>query len=218
MAEVRKSLFISFCGWMALVCAAVVLGVPLFEVTTGVKVPVTVWPGFMFVAFWPFAFVWIVGTLVHRSRISRARIQAEAFAEAAQRTGRRPQGPGSPGAYPLTQTPASSILGLAVPATLPQAERTAHTGSPSPAEPDIYTYSAPGMPMCPKCGQRPVIFYCSTHRSAVCLGCVATHDVPGECVYVPAFRAPEPTAGQPTAPGPTEPPRAAKPGSIFGVG
>jgi hypothetical protein len=217
MAEFRKSLFIRFCGWMALVCMAVVLGVPLFDVTTGVSVPKTVWPGFMLVAFFPLALIWLVGTLVHRSRVRRARIQAEAFAEAALGMERRPQGAGWPGPHSLAQAPPSSILGLATPAILPQAKPAAETSSPSPAEPEVYTYSAPGMAMCRKCEQRPVIFYCSTHQSAVCLKCVATHDVPGECVYVPAFRAPGPAAGQPTASGPTKHPSAAKPGSIFGI-
>jgi hypothetical protein len=217
MGEFQESLFIRFCGWMALVCMAAVLGVPLFEVTTGIRAPVTVWPGFMLVAFFPLALIWFVGTLVHRSRVRRARIQAEAFAEAAVRMERGPQAAGSPGPHTLAQAPASSILGLVTPATLPQAKPTAQTSSPSPAELEVYTYSAPGMAMCPKCGQRPVIFYCSTHQSGVCLKCVATHDVPGECVYVPAFRAPGSTVGQPTASGPTKRPSAAKPGSIFGI-
>ena len=82
---------------------------------------------------------------------------------------------------------------------------------------DVYTYSAPGMPMCPICGERPAIFYCSTHQSALCLGCVATHDVPQQCAYVPAFRAPKPVERQPPKSGPTEVRGTGKPTSILGI-
>ena len=44
------------------------------------------------------------------------------------------------------------------------------------------------------CAERPSIFYCSTHQTAVCLECVAKHDELGKCIYVPAYRAPKPTA------------------------
>jgi hypothetical protein len=95
---------------------------------------------------------------------------------------------------PPHQASTSSILGLATRATVPEVKRTAPMSSPSHAEPEIYTYSAPGMPMCPTCRQHPAIFYCSTHQSAACLECVAKHDEPNVCVYVPAFRAPKPGA------------------------
>lgn len=88
LAPFRKSRFLTFCGWMALICIAISFGVPLFEVVTQIRVPRTVWPGFAFIAFWPFFLIWCVGTMIHRSRIRRARIQAEAFAEVAQRTSR----------------------------------------------------------------------------------------------------------------------------------
>lgn len=69
------------------------------------------------------------------------------------------------------------------------------TSNPS-SEPGVYTYSAPGLPMCPRCGERPAIFYCLTHRQPACLQCVAKHDQPAECFYVPAFRAPKSGAGR----------------------
>jgi hypothetical protein len=94
--------------------------------------------------------------------------------------------------YPPRQTPATSPLGLTTLRTLPQATRVGSLSSPSRAEPNVYTYSAPGLPMCPRCEQRPIIFYCSIHQTAVCLECVAKHDEPGKCIYVPAFRAPKP--------------------------
>jgi hypothetical protein len=83
---------------------------------------------------------------------------------------------------------------------------------------DVYTYSAPGIPMCPDCGQRPAIFYCSTHQSAVCLGCVVRHDDPKGCVYVPAFRASKPTAGQKrTSSGRAKSRSKGKPGDVLGI-
>jgi hypothetical protein len=74
---------------------------------------------------------------------------------------------------PRPHASTSSILGLATPAEVPLVERAGPISSTSAAEPDTYTYSAPGMPMCPTCRQHPAIFYCSTHQSADCLECVA---------------------------------------------
>ena len=78
----------------------------------------------------------------------------------------------------------------------------------------VYTYSAPGLPMCSMCGQRPVIFYCLNHHDAVCLECVAKHDHAGECAYVPAFRAPKSTEGQTLT---AKVPVAAKRTSVLGI-
>jgi hypothetical protein len=103
------------------------------------------------------------------------------------------------------------------PFPMPEAKRTDPAGSTVTLGPDVYTYSAPGMPMCPECGQRPAIFYCSTHQSAVCLECVASHDKRGECVYVPAYRAPKPPVAQATISAPANPPSAGKPRSILGI-
>jgi hypothetical protein len=103
------------------------------------------------------------------------------------------------------------------PPPMAEAERTDTASYIIPLGTDVYTYSAPGMPMCPECGQRPAIFYCSTHQSAVCLECVARHDKRGECVYVPAFRAPKPTTGQETTSGQAKPPSAGRPRGILGI-
>jgi hypothetical protein len=88
--------------------------------------------------------------------------------------------------------------------------------TPVPNNTGVYTYAAPGMPMCPKCGQRPAIFYCSTHQGAICLECVAKHDRSGECVYVPAFRAPKPNVEEVIISGPAKP-RGSKPTSVLGI-
>jgi hypothetical protein len=103
------------------------------------------------------------------------------------------------------------------PAPIPEAKQPDPAGSTVTLGPDVYTYSAPGMPMCPECGQRPAIFYCSIHQSAVCLECVAKHDKRGVCVYVPAFRAPKPTIEQETASAEDKPPSGSKPQSILGI-
>ena len=100
---------------------------------------------------------------------------------------------------------AGGVLSPQIAASLPEMQRAAPPPEPQrvypssfnpPSEPGVYTYSAPGMPMCPRCGERPAIFYCLTHRQAACLQCVARHDQPAECFYVPAFRAPKPGAGR----------------------
>jgi len=93
------------------------------------------------------------------------------------------------------------------------AEPASDVASPGPG---VYTYSAPGMPMCPVCEQRPSIFYCSTHETTVCLHCVAKHDGPGTCVYLPAFRAPKPPEPQATTSGPGAPPATGR-RSILGI-
>src|SRR5271157_628779 len=118
--------------------------------------------------------------------------------------------------YPPSPVSTSSVLGLTTPAVLPQAKRSKPPSSPSPAGPDVYTYSAPGMPMCPQCEQRPTIFYCYTHQSAVCLECVAKHDRPGECVYVPAFRAPKPTVEEAVISEPPKP-KGNNPANLLGI-
>jgi len=107
--------------------------------------------------------------------------------------------------YPQIQVPATGVLQLAPSAPVLSATNATSTSVAPSAEPNFYTYSAPGMPMCPRCEERPAIFYCSTHQSAVCLECVAKHDQPEKCVYVPAFRAARPTV------------KATKAGSVLGI-
>jgi hypothetical protein len=103
------------------------------------------------------------------------------------------------------------------PVPVPEAKRPDSESYTAPLGLEVYTYSAPGMPMCPECGKRPAIFYCSTHQSAVCLECVAKHDVKGECAYVPAFRAPKPPTGQATTSAPAQQPTVTKRRSILGI-
>lgn len=80
-------------------------------------------------------------------------------------------------------------------APLPETHRVSAASSNALTGPEVYTYSAPGIPVCPQCRERPGIFHCLTHRQALCLQCVARHDRPAECFYVPAFRAPKSDAG-----------------------
>jgi hypothetical protein len=82
---------------------------------------------------------------------------------------------------------------------------------------EVYTYSAPGQPLCPECEARPTIFYCIPHRLGLCLQCVGRHDRPDQCTYAPAFRVPNRSredAGEQKTPGPQ---RGPKPGDIFGI-
>lgn len=105
---------------------------------------------------------------------------------------------------------------LVVETPAPEPARTEPSTGEVPAGSQVYTYSAPGMPMCPNCGERPDIFYCSTHQTAVCLECVAKHDVPGTCVYLPAYRAPKP-AEAPAPSGAEKTGTTARPRSILGI-
>lgn len=109
------------------------------------------------------------------------------------------------------QTPAGAVSTPETPTP------TGPQGSTVPPGVEVYTYSAPGMPMCPMCGQRPTIFYCVTHQTAVCLECVARHDERGKCAYLPTFRAPKSTEEQATTSGPASPPSPARPRSILGI-
>lgn len=81
----------------------------------------------------------------------------------------------------------------------------------------VYTYSAPGQPLCPRCGRLPVIFHCRTHRLSLCMECVGSHDVPEECVYVPGWRGEQSGVSAPPTPGPGAPPHKFKKGDVFGI-
>jgi len=69
--------------------------------------------------------------------------------------------------------------------------------SSPPPSPEVFTYEAPGVHLCPTCGLRPALFYCRPHRSALCLNCVGLHDSPAECLYVPAWRTEAAFSGMP---------------------
>jgi len=117
----------------------------------------------------------------------------------------------------IDELPLGGNLRSETPAPSAEGKQVDAAGSALPSEAGVYTYSAPGMPMCPMCGQRPAIFYCSAHEKAACLECVAKHDERGMCVYVPAYRAPKPPESPVTTPEPTTPTSAARPRSILGI-
>jgi hypothetical protein len=129
----------------------------------------------------PASLIWAVLKLISVLRASRE--EPPISLAVADLPGYRPAGAGG-------------VLSPARAAPLPEPERIYPSSSNPPSEPGVYTYSAPGMPMCRQCGERPAIFYCLTHRQAACLQCVAKHDQPAECFYVPAFRAPKSGAGR----------------------
>jgi hypothetical protein len=81
----------------------------------------------------------------------------------------------------------------------------------------VYTYTAPGMPPCPQCGRDPTTFYCSIHACSLCLGCVARHDSPGQCVYLPAFRAPSLNVRPKELPDSSSQSSKHKRGDVFGI-
>lgn len=110
----------------------------------------------------------------------------------------RAEPPVSLAALRSPDTPAGTFLSPQKVVPLPETRRVEWSSPTPPLQPEVYTYSAPGVPMCPKCGERPAIFHCLTHRQAVCLQCVAKHDQPAECFYVPVFRAPKSNASQGT--------------------
>jgi hypothetical protein len=97
------------------------------------------------------------------------------------------------------------------------AQPSAEASATATLGPGVYTYSAPGMPMCPMCEQRPAIFYCSFHQSGVCLECVARHDEPGRCAYLPQFRAPRPATAPTSVPETSTSSSASRPRSILGI-
>jgi hypothetical protein len=82
-------------GYLALLCGLVPILVPLAEVTSGVRIPRTVWPGYCFLAFWPLIILWIIASLSHRVHVRRARLNAAAMMEAARQSQMRP--PAAPG-------------------------------------------------------------------------------------------------------------------------
>jgi hypothetical protein len=65
--------------------------------------------------------------------------------------------------------------------------------------PEVFTYEAPGISLCPTCGLRPGLFYCRPHQSPLCLNCIATHDSPAECSYIPGWRKEAAVSGLPQA-------------------
>jgi hypothetical protein len=99
-------------------------------------------------------------------------------------------------AHPAAASAAETTHGAPVPVPGPSgaSERPERSmGSPGEemgrkGKPAVYTYEAPGLPLCPECGVRPVIFYCRSHLKALCLECIVRHDRAPECVYVPGWR------------------------------
>lgn len=79
----------------------------------------------------------------------------------------------------------------------------------------VYTYQAPGQKLCPACGERPAIFYCRIHERSWCLQCVASHDKPSDCVYIPCFRAG--ASGDARTPVKNGAPSKFKAGSVLGI-
>ncbi len=83
--------------------------------------------------------------------------------------------------------------------------------------PAVYTYEAPGMPLCPQCNRRPAILHCLCHKLSLCLQCVGAHDRPQECSYVPNWRVVNLEAAQEQTPGSAGRAQKRKTGDVFGI-
>lgn len=75
----QKPRWVSVAGWLALICVVTPFGIPLAESLGRVRIPVTVVPGLMLVAFVPLAALWFVGSIIHRMRMYSARLVASAL-------------------------------------------------------------------------------------------------------------------------------------------
>ncbi len=103
------------------------------------------------------------------------------------------------------------------------APREPVTRPPSPPEPEktisrVYTYEAPGIPICLRCGTRPAIFRCLRHEVTMCLQCVGAHDRPQECSYRPNWRVVSLSSVQEQTPGLAGGAHKRKTGDVFGIG
>jgi len=85
-----------------------------------------------------------------------------------------------------TETPRTRGIQPARPAA--ESSTSANQRSSERCDRKVYTYEAPGLALCPECGERPAVFYCSYHSKFLCLHCAAGHDQPAECVYIPGWR------------------------------
>jgi len=133
--------------------------------------------------------------------------------EGTQAVWRPSSGPGRPREElrPVSETEIAPQPRTPVPAEAAVAQGLSQQSTP------VYTYTAPGQPLCPKCGRFPAVFYCVRHDLSMCLNCVGAHDVATECSYVPAFRAEKPGSKEGPTHGGTETPRKHKPGDVFGI-
>lgn len=78
----KKSVWISFCGWAALASLLVVAGMSVVNGLTGVHVvPVGLGAVGLVVVFPAFG-LWLLGTAVHRLRVGGAKMRAEAMVQA----------------------------------------------------------------------------------------------------------------------------------------
>jgi hypothetical protein len=86
----RKSYFVSFCGWAFLACQGIALGnafiyavsmphvAPMSDHAVGVAVALSV----------PCLLVWLFGTIIHRFRAGTAKMRAQAMVDAQQAAAR----------------------------------------------------------------------------------------------------------------------------------
>jgi hypothetical protein len=78
-AEVNKPKWVSFCGWVFIACLGVAMGLPLFLVLSHARATGAILSGYLILISVPMAVLWALGSLVHKLRVQRARLQSEAL-------------------------------------------------------------------------------------------------------------------------------------------
>jgi hypothetical protein len=73
--------WIRFLGWLSLALLVTPVCIPLAEMLSGQRIPRTVIPGLMLVAFFPCFIVWLLASIVHHIVRWSARARAEALAK-----------------------------------------------------------------------------------------------------------------------------------------
>ena len=84
-----KSKWVSFCGWAVVACWGFLLGCFVMFIRNRPG-PYPIPPFFWSVAFllsFPFFFLWLLGSAVHRLRVGSAKIRATALVDAAKQAG-----------------------------------------------------------------------------------------------------------------------------------
>jgi len=163
----KKSAWISFCGWVLVALGSVVLGIMVIDKIWRpgpYPIPAGLAVILIFLCF-PFGVLWFFGTIIHKIQWSGAQMKAKALPDEAQA---RAGGPVA--AFPTPSTVEN------VPPTPAAGKRSSLT--------------------CQVCKTRSAALFCTAHGVPICMPDLDTHDTP-HCVYVPAARVQVVGAGPP---------------------
>ena len=75
----NKPAWVSFCGWLFWACIGIGSALPLFLAFTHARPPVLFLAGILVVIAWPCLLLWVIGSIVHKSRVHQAGLQAAAM-------------------------------------------------------------------------------------------------------------------------------------------